>query len=1360
MAVLTTALEVSAVKTGQRQPYAPARTNGQPAPGPRSEPGAIERGVEVGSTPMPVKPFHPVPDPGMVVITTADGRTFSGPADPAIPGGQARLRVLGVSSSLEAAIARFRLDPLRSRSGADGRGAGFTGARGRADSASSVAISAPWSRLSRAQMPADAPPNDFCANPIAMPTTVVNGTALSPVVDLMDATVIDDPTNGPGAAFRTSRSVWFAFTTGTNPGGRSGTYYFETCNTATTLPDPVIGIYWPYGGANCGISLGTNDDLVLAGTGFDTCRHGARASVGVSIGGDGTTTFYVGVWKFGLEAPEPGKSSVQLRVIEQYVGTRTPTPTPTFTSTPGPSATAATPTNTPTDTRTPTVTNTPTNTPTVTNTPTAVGPGDAIYAYAKRYLSGSLGANTVMHLRKTTAGMPAYSGCVTNLFPPSIECDDDDGHTYVSPANVVLPPPGGGHADNSGLAGVPVGGDELIVVQGSTGATIIGPYDLVIHRPDGSGNFDESENNDTLAAANPVPTLPPCSAVYSSGTGNQRPLIPAGSFDSVGVPTASAGWVGSGGFGSGSDVDYYGPFQVGSSEAIYIGVDGSLDCAGCPHDLNGINADISFDLVNASGSSIPGSVINGSASTTVAGQGTSEHFLGTPGQTFYLKINAAVAADAGKGYRFSACSLGSTAGNTPTPTATQNPLLTWTPTPTWTSSPTSTPLPNDTCAGAVPLLLNIPAIGSLAGARNDYQLPALAACFTANGEIGNPTPAAVTALGRDLVYAFTAPSSGRYSFRLANIDPAGGANILLHLASDCPAAQATATPATPAASTPTPNVLPACRAAANRNSTGTYAAEEVMCIPMTAGETLYAYVDEVTYSASQTGGRFSLEVTECLAEEEPNDAWEIASLFACGVEGRIIRTPSPTGGPTSTATPTITPTYTRTATATSTSGPSPTAPTPTPTRTPTVTWTPTRTQTPSFGENDWFGLPTAPSSEYRLFALVDAGAANSNDVDVRFMTGGDTLEFDGADNDTLFGASAPNLGGALYNVTPQPANFLRVNAPSTSSTLEPYRVFAVVQPPRPTAVVETEPNNSPAQANFHASGYFYGVLEGRQPEGNNMVGTGASVDVDYYRFSATAGDLIFVSIDGDPRREEGSFGKSPINPMLVLLDAGGNVLLQVNETSVSTSYGSGLGQMNATVPQGGQAEGLYFRAPYSGTYHVGVAAADKTVTQGVSGRHPHAGDYLLSISLNCQTGLQLQETETPTPSATATRTATATASFTPSRTPTPTASFTPAASDTPTALPTDTPTPTATTTFTPAVTSTATATEGPTPRPTATRPVQPPLPVGGVGMGRIGRPPPSLQAPAPRGPALPVGLAVLGLLAASVVIGWRGRARP
>ncbi|MFI0608099.1 MAG: DUF11 domain-containing protein, partial [Anaerolineae bacterium] len=1063
------------------------------------------------------------------------------------------------------------------------------------------------------------PVNDQCAGALTIPATAPNSSSLSPIIDLADATDVGDPANGPTTAFRASRSVWFKYVA-----TRSGTYTIETCGTDGTLKDTVIALFLS---ACSPLSNFTgNDDVVVSGTTFDTCKHRSRTSFGAGIGTGGSLTVYIAVWKFGMNPPPPGESSVQVRVVEVTNATATATATATPTATAGSSPTAATETRTPTSTSTPTITNTPTPTATATATPTAVGAGDVVFAYVKRPLVGSLSGDTVMHLRRSTLGVPSYSGCVASIFPPSIECDDDEGHLYSTPANVVVPPSGGGNGFNSALAGVPLSGGESLMVQGFSATTVVGPYDLYVHRPNGTGSFLEVEGNDTLAGANAVPALPACSSVFSEGTGNPRPRIAAGGLDVVSLPAASTGWVGSAGLTSNTDVDYYGPIVVGAAEAVFIGVDGAPDCAGCPHDLNGINADLSLDLRSAADVSLPVTVIDGSVGTTTAGQATGEFFAGTPGQAFYIRVNAKT-SDIGKGYRFTACSLGATAGNTPVPTATQDPLNPFTPTPTWTPSPTATPLINDTCASAVTLTLNEPALGSLAGARNDYQLPALSTCFTANGAIGNPTPSAVTALGRDVVYRFTAPSNGNYSFHLSNIDPLGGANLILHLSSDCPTAEATATPTTAPLPTNTPAVVPACVAAANRTTTTTFGAEEVPCLAMTAGQTVFVFVDEATYLASQLGGNFYLEATRCVSEVEPNNLSHQANVYACGIQGVIMRTPSPTPSATTVGGPTNTPT---------------------PTNTAVPVGFPTITQTPSFGENDYFALPTAPSSEHRLFALVDMGAGNVNDVDLRLMTNGDTLEYDAGDNDTLFGVSAPNLGGALFNVTPQPGAFLRVNAPSLVTTAEPYRVYAVVQPPRPLAVTESEPNDSLAQANSSGS-YYFGNLAGSQPQGNNLVGTGASVDADLYRFSAVVGDLIFLSVDGDPLRDEDAYGKSPINPQLVLLDAAGNLLLRVNEASTSLTYATGLGQVNATSPQGGQSEGLYFRAPYSGTFYAGVAAGAKDVTQFGSGRFTSVGEYLLSISLNCAPYVPGVATVTPT----ALSSSTPTPAFTPTPSNTP-----------------------------------------------------------------------------------------------------------
>ncbi|HZE73000.1 MAG TPA: hypothetical protein VE135_26105, partial [Pyrinomonadaceae bacterium] len=110
---------------------------------------------------------------------------------------------------------------------------------------------------------------------------------------------------------------------------------------------------------------------------------------------------------------------------------------------------------------------------------------------------------------------------------------------------------------------------------------------------------------------------------------------------------------------------------------------------------------------------------------------------------------------------------------------------------------------NDECSGAIPLTLNIPVAGATTDVtNNDYQLSG-SACFTGTGNT------ATTAAGRDVVYSFTVPSAGQYSFRAWQYVSTGTSNAVVYLANTCPAA----TPGTP--------VTVSCFAAANfQSSTG------------------------------------------------------------------------------------------------------------------------------------------------------------------------------------------------------------------------------------------------------------------------------------------------------------------------------------------------------------------------------------------------------------------------------------------------------------------------------------------------------------------------------------------------------------
>jgi hypothetical protein len=467
-------------------------------------------------------------------------------------------------------------------------------------------------------------------------------------------------------------------------------------------------------------------------------------------------------------------------------------------------------------------------------------------------------------------------------------------------------------------------------------------------------------------------------------------------------------------------------------------------------------------------------------------------------------------------------------------------------------APLPMPPTNDTCAAPLPLTLGLSRLdGSLALGTNDYQLPAASPCFT--GLAQNVQQG----IGRDVVYSFTAPSAGNYSFRAQNL--IAGGNLMLYLASDCPAA----TPGTPV-------IINTCIAAANRNSlTAAFtAAEEIMCVPLTAGQSVFLYVDEV--AVTTTGGAFGVEVTECTRETEPNDLPATANTFLCETEGSI---------------------------------------------------------TPA-ADADFYSLGT-PVAGSRVFAAVMGLFASSTDFDLRVTTTTDTLEYDDLDGDvTTIGSLAPTIAGRPLTGV---ASFLRVNHFSATTQTEPYRLYAVVQPPITSATVELEPNDTIATANANASNYFSGNLS-------------ASTDVDFYGFAAAPGDVLFLSLDGDPPKDG-----TPINAALQLQDANGTIIFTSNDASSSENNTASPGTLTGTTPTS-PSEAIVFRVITGGNYYARVFT---TATL--------AGDYLLSISRNCQLDNGGLATATPTPTNTPTNTPTRT----PTNTPTPAPTSTPTSTNPP-----------------------------------------------------------------------------------------------
>ncbi len=172
------------------------------------------------------------------------------------------------------------------------------------------------------------------------------------------------------------------------------------------------------------------------------------------------------------------------------------------------------------------------------------------------------------------------------------------------------------------------------------------------------------------------------------------------------------------------------------------------------------------------------------------------------------------------------------------------------------------PPSNDTCATPTTLSLDTPQAGSTFGAFDDYQLSG-AACFTGVSQTAS------TASSVDVVYRFTAPVAGNYSFTVSNYNT--DSNLVIFAATTCP----TATPGTPV-------VVGTCSAAANRHTTGS--AEEIKCMALTANQTIFVFVNENVLSPGST---FIIEANLCVQESEANDTPATADTFICGVEGTL-----------------------------------------------------------------------------------------------------------------------------------------------------------------------------------------------------------------------------------------------------------------------------------------------------------------------------------------------------------------------------------------------------------------------------------------------------------------------------------------
>lgn len=247
------------------------------------------------------------------------------------------------------------------------------------------------------------------------------------------------------------------------------------------------------------------------------------------------------------------------------------------------------------------------------------------------------------------------------------------------------------------------------------------------------------------------------------------------------------------------------------------------------------------------------------------------------------------------------------------------------------------------------------------------------------------------------------------------------------------------------------------------------------------------------------------------------------------------------------------------------------------------------------GDVDFYSLGT-PAAGSRLFSLLDGEAATTTDFIMRVITSNGTVEWDTRDNDQDFGNFSPNVAGTPLNSLP---TFIRIDRKANPN--EPYRLYTVIQPPFASATREVEPNNSLAEANGGPNNYFYGTLPTNRPP----LAATPSRDIDSYQFEADAGDMLFISADADPLRNQ-----TPINLALELLDDSANVLVSVDDGNASSLAQSNQSTNINDYPNS-PGEALVYRVAASGTYYARVSIQSTTATGSIGN-----GDYLLSISRN------------------------------------------------------------------------------------------------------------------------------------------------
>ncbi|MBK7145270.1 MAG: DUF11 domain-containing protein [Xanthomonadales bacterium] len=230
-------------------------------------------------------------------------------------------------------------------------------------------------------------------------------------------------------------------------------------------------------------------------------------------------------------------------------------------------------------------------------------------------------------------------------------------------------------------------------------------------------------------------------------------------------------------------------------------------------------------------------------------------------------------------------------------------------------------------------------------------------------------------------------------------------------------------------------------------------------------------------------------------------------------------------------------------------------------------------------DEDFYSFTAAAGDKRYAAVMTSANVSSSSDSQLYLYQSDGTTQIEFDDDDGSFSGLGSSIAGAT--LTAGGTYYLRVKHFSATNQLRPYELHFRLQSGAPAT--EVEANDSTATATpLPASGWTSGTR-------------GTPTDVDFFSFTANAGDTVFLSLDLDPERDNvqwnGRLG-------LALFGDAADQILVINDASTGSVANPLSEAMMMTVKD-------------AGTYYAYVDSS------GATGDATHT--YQLSASIHADT---------------------------------------------------------------------------------------------------------------------------------------------